>query len=149
MVANNLKKLRKVTKKRRTSIGSPSFLWRSRRDLNPRYPFGVHTISSRARYDHFDTAPCGCLSDSFHIVPRFDGFVKHYFSKKNRCKSSGSKFKLWGGTGHRPASSAGPPSGCTSVWRRCHCGPSAPGGRPAGHRFPAGGRQSCGAGCGA
>ena len=32
--------------------------WRSRRDLNPRYPFGVHTISSRARYDHFDTAPC-------------------------------------------------------------------------------------------
>ena len=32
-------------------------LWRSRRDLNPRYPFGVHTISSRARYDHFDTAP--------------------------------------------------------------------------------------------
>ena len=38
----------------------PDFLiWRSRRDLNPRYPFGVHTISSRARYDHFDTAPCG------------------------------------------------------------------------------------------
>ena len=33
------------------------FFWRSRRDLNPRYPFGVHTISSRARYDHFDTAP--------------------------------------------------------------------------------------------
>ena len=25
--------------------------------MNPRYPFGVHTISSRARYDHFDTAP--------------------------------------------------------------------------------------------
>ena len=37
------------------------FFWRSRRDLNPRYPFGVHTISSRARYDHFDTAPCGRL----------------------------------------------------------------------------------------
>ena len=35
------------------------FFWRSRRDLNPRYPFGVHTISSRARYDHFDTAPNG------------------------------------------------------------------------------------------
>ena len=36
----------------------PDFsIWRSRRDLNPRYPFGVHTISSRARYDHFDTAP--------------------------------------------------------------------------------------------
>ena len=38
------------------------FFWRSRRDLNPRYPFGVHTISSRARYDHFDTAPCVRLS---------------------------------------------------------------------------------------
>ena len=37
--------------------GEVLFLWRSRRDLNPRYPFGVHTISSRARYDHFDTAP--------------------------------------------------------------------------------------------
>ena len=38
-------------------VGWVLFLWRSRRDLNPRYPFGVHTISSRARYDHFDTAP--------------------------------------------------------------------------------------------
>ena len=38
------------------------FSWRSRRDLNPRYPFGVHTISSRARYDHFDTAPCSRFS---------------------------------------------------------------------------------------
>ena len=37
-----------------------SLFWRSRRDLNPRYPFGVHTISSRARYDHFDTAPYLC-----------------------------------------------------------------------------------------
>ena len=57
------------------------FFWRSRRDLNPRYPFGVHTISSRARYDHFDTAPCGCLSDSFHMIAPFDRFVKGEFGK--------------------------------------------------------------------
>ena len=44
-------------KKEAHPYGCASFFWRSRRDLNPRYPFGVHTISSRARYDHFDTAP--------------------------------------------------------------------------------------------
>ena len=31
--------------------------WRSRRDSNPRAAFDGHTISSRARYDHFDTTP--------------------------------------------------------------------------------------------
>ena len=41
--------------------------WRSRRDLNPRYPFGVHTISSRARYDHFDTAPYLVVSQSTRL----------------------------------------------------------------------------------
>ena len=33
------------------------FSWRSGRDSNPRYAFDVHTISSRARYDRFDTTP--------------------------------------------------------------------------------------------
>ena len=33
------------------------FLWRSRRDSNSRAAFDGHTISSRARYDHFDTTP--------------------------------------------------------------------------------------------
>ena len=55
-------------------------IWRSRRDLNPRYPFGVHTISSRARYDHFDTAPyLVAVPDSFDIIHRFFQFVKHNF----------------------------------------------------------------------
>ena len=56
------------------------FSWRSRRDLNPRYPFGVHTISSRARYDHFDTAPylVGVAID-LHIVTQVISFVKHFF----------------------------------------------------------------------
>ena len=33
--------------------------WRSGRDSNPRAAFGRHTISSRARYDHFDTTAYG------------------------------------------------------------------------------------------
>ena len=52
-----------------------AFFWRSRRDLNPRYPFGVHTISSRARYDHFDTAPWLLLRDSLDILQHFPLFV--------------------------------------------------------------------------
>ena len=61
------------------------FLWRSRRDLNPRYPFGVHTISSRARYDHFDTAPCGSALADVHILHHRACFVKplFYFFRKN------------------------------------------------------------------
>ena len=49
--------LRSPEKKKADAFASAFLFWRSRRDLNPRYPFGVHTISSRARYDHFDTAP--------------------------------------------------------------------------------------------
>ena len=48
--------------------------------MNPRYPFGVHTISSRARYDHFDTAPyVVTVADSFDIIHRFFQFVKNFF----------------------------------------------------------------------
>ena len=65
-----------IKKKRCKRIAS--FIWRSRRDLNPRYPFGVHTISSRARYDHFDTAPCGVAIDLFIITHRHR-FVKNFF----------------------------------------------------------------------
>ncbi len=34
------------------------YLWRRRRDLNPRYPFGVYTISNRARSASYATSPC-------------------------------------------------------------------------------------------
>ena len=34
------------------------FFWRRRRDLNPRYPFGVYTISNRARSASYATSPC-------------------------------------------------------------------------------------------
>ena len=33
------------------------FFWRRRRDLNPRYPFGVYTISNRARSASYATSP--------------------------------------------------------------------------------------------
>ena len=57
-----------IEKVHRNSIKITVDLWRSRRDLNPRYPFGVHTISSRARYDHFDTAPYSvALHQTAHI----------------------------------------------------------------------------------
>ena len=41
------------------------FFWRRRRDLNPRYPFGVYTISNRARSASYATSPCAC---SLHAV---------------------------------------------------------------------------------
>ena len=40
-------------------------LWRSRRDSNSRTAYHRHTISSRARYDRFDTAPChNCIHNA-------------------------------------------------------------------------------------
>ncbi len=39
------------------SIRMGCFLWRRRRDLNPRYPFGVYTISNRARSASYATSP--------------------------------------------------------------------------------------------
>ena len=54
-------------------------LWRSRRDLNPRYPFGVHTISSRARYDHFDTAPNMVFSCELRYHTLFEGKCQENF----------------------------------------------------------------------
>lgn len=57
-----------IEKVHRNSIKITVDLWRSRRDLNPRYLFEVHTISSRARYDHFDTAPYSVvLHQTAHI----------------------------------------------------------------------------------
>ena len=70
-------------------VGWCSF-WRSRRDSNSRYAFGVHTISSRARYDHFDTTPysvstalssrfaqaLSCDSDMYYN--RYSPFVKYF-----------------------------------------------------------------------
>lgn len=64
--------------------------WRSGRDLNPRAAFDGNTISSRARYDHFDTTPysvstalssrfaqaLSCDSDMYYN--RYSPFVKYF-----------------------------------------------------------------------
>ena len=79
-------------------------LWRSRRDLNPRYPFGVHTISSRARYDHFDTAPYSVvLHQTAHIyyyepvdlsIAFFTFFAFSFRSPKMRFSGERGLFNL-------------------------------------------------------
>ena len=46
-----------IEKVHRSSIKITVDLWRSGRDSNPRTAFDRHTISSRARYDRFDTTP--------------------------------------------------------------------------------------------
>ena len=67
------------------------FFWRSRRDSNPRAAFDDNTISSRARYDHFDTTPYSVpaaassrlaqvlLCDSDMYYNRYSPFVKYFF----------------------------------------------------------------------
>ena len=42
--------------------------WRRRRDLNPRYPFGVYTISNRARSASYATSPWVCSSKLEYIT---------------------------------------------------------------------------------
>ena len=39
-------------------MNTGNYFWRRRRDLNPRYPFGVYTISNRARSASYATSPC-------------------------------------------------------------------------------------------
>ena len=75
--------------KKNPSIWMGSFLWRSRRDLNPRYPFGVHTISSRARYDHFDTAPCGPVRCRLGYNTTEQGFCQALFFLFSKILCSG------------------------------------------------------------
>ena len=52
-------------------------LWRRRRDLNPRYPFGVYTISNRARSASYATSPSFAIS--LHIILHLVPFVNPYF----------------------------------------------------------------------
>ena len=54
-------------------------LWRRRRDLNPRYPFGVYTISNRARSASYATSPCAGFPADLHMIHHPIGFVKCIF----------------------------------------------------------------------
>ena len=51
--------LLKTMPNKKTTLSGGLFVWRRRRDLNPRYPFGVYTISNRARSASYATSPCG------------------------------------------------------------------------------------------
>ena len=62
-----------------------AFLWRRRRDLNPRYPFGVYTISNRARSASYATSPSLCFWVSQSIILHLPGFVKPYFNFSQIC----------------------------------------------------------------
>ena len=48
--------------------------------MNPRYPFGVYTISNRARSASYATSPCSGLAADPLIIQHGTPFVKHYFS---------------------------------------------------------------------
>ena len=62
-----------------------SFVWRSRRDSNSRAAFGDYTISSRARYDHFDTTPYSLgLCDSIDYYTKDSPLVKKKLTKIGR-----------------------------------------------------------------
>ena len=53
------------------------FFWRRRRDLNPRYPFGVYTISNRARSASYATSPYAtAIAVSQVILLHLTPFVK-------------------------------------------------------------------------
>ena len=63
---------------KRTSPKGEVLFWRRRRDLNPRYPFGVYTISNRARSASYATSPY--LAVSLCILLHLTLFVKHKFA---------------------------------------------------------------------
>ena len=62
--------------------------WRSRRDSNPRAAFGDYTISSRARYDHFDTTPY-----SLGLCDSIDYYTKDLSLVKNKLTKIGRNFQ--------------------------------------------------------
>ena len=83
------------------TVVSRTFCWRRRRDLNPRYPFGVYTISNRARSASYATSPYAlpascCLADSFCIIQQDVPFVKgeihfsSYLPGRSCCKNQSS-----------------------------------------------------------
>ena len=76
--------------------------WRSRRDSNPRAAFDGYTISSRARYDHFDTTPYSI--DSGPIGPALNYSTDDYTRVLDKVKR---KFPLF-------SEKAPPPGGASS-----------------------------------
>ena len=55
-------------------------LWRRRRDLNPRYPFGVYTISNRARSASYATSPYEVVCNQLAYNTLFVSICQALFS---------------------------------------------------------------------
>ena len=71
-------------KKRRKAFASGAF-WRSGRDSNPRAAFDDNTISSRARYDLFDTTAYSFFAANSKIYyTKFLMLVNTYFAISQR-----------------------------------------------------------------
>ena len=62
-------------------IYTVSLIWRSGRDLNSRAAFDGNTISSRARYDHFDTT-------AYKMLPQQHGLL---YQKSAPCQAKSTK----------------------------------------------------------
>ena len=75
--------------KEKPRLTAGPFFWRSGRDLNPRAAFDGNTISSRARYDHFDTTAYAILlRNSRCYYTKSTPLVKHlspFFKRKFLC----------------------------------------------------------------
>ena len=102
----------KNTKRKSCRLSSTGFsLWRSGRDSNPRYAFDVHTISSRARYDRFDTTPSSvvrgaCTRFGFGVVVRSK--LDYYIRKAHVCQLFFSLFPEFSAPGRRAREKPGP-----------------------------------------
>ena len=70
--------------------------WRRRRDLNPRYPFGVYTISNRARSASYATSPCAFSSCRLRYNTRYASKSQalFFFFSKNFLRISGIIFAV-------------------------------------------------------
>ena len=98
------------------------FLWRRRWDSNPRGAHHAKTISSRSRYDHFDTSPYmsarrfSCLFRWKRALERTDGKNSKLFSFSNRVKPAWLQGFWWTKrTASRKISSAAPSTTRTTL----------------------------------
>ena len=128
----------------RNSIKITVDLWRSGRDSNPRTAFDRHTISSRARYDHFDTTAylnaqqqCStAMLNSKHHYTKIGREVNTQFSlfrkKETERRSvsflfvltSAARARRASGSSRRPPSPAAAPPPAGGTGRRGCCCPS-------------------------
>ena len=106
------------------------FAWRSGRDSNPRTAFDRHTISSRARYDRFDTTPSlvrggapaprfGMIvvgRSSFDIIQYGGWFVNSFFQQFQIFRKVQISRTAPGRRNRRGTSRGSSAAGCCGPW---------------------------------